>query len=348
MASKKNRRHAKGESSNARTNLDRKRFWSAKAAKNYASLIEKSMHRERGVDLSHPEDEFVENAKDRCWTEFIRPPLDAVTPVVREFYANLIEKHENYRVKVRGRMVPFDCKTINDLYSMPNFDEDDYVQYKRGNVDFGEILTNLCKPRAEWKLNTRQEPVTFKANTLKFHAMSWFLFITSRMMPSNHVSEVTTSRAMLLHCIMNGMTVDAGKVIQSSIINASMQVTTLSMPHSSLITELCNRAGVTWDDTEERLKIRPPIDVHERMIIRRNRQPRQKRDEASGSGQSSSNQPSRSLTLEERVEALEQRVDQQCTRSEEYLAYLSQFTTALAQRFPDPDQHYMPFPPPPT
>lgn len=70
--------------------------------------------------------------------------------------------------------------------------------------------------------------------------------------------------------LMNGLTVDAGKVIQTSILNASRQVTTLSMPHSSLITELCAKAGVTWDETEEKIKSRQPIDVHERMIIRWN------------------------------------------------------------------------------
>lgn len=112
MASRKNKQKEVGESSNPSVNFDRRHFWSEKSARNYASLLQKGIHRERRVNLSQPKTVFIEHAQNTGWMEFITPTPDAVTPLVREFYANLIEKHENYRVKVRGRMVRFDSKSM--------------------------------------------------------------------------------------------------------------------------------------------------------------------------------------------------------------------------------------------
>lgn len=56
--------------------------------------------------------------------------------------------------------------------------------------------------------------------------------------------------------------VDAGHIVQISISYGAKEATSLSIPHSSLITDLCQHAGVTWEDTKELLNPKIPIDLN--------------------------------------------------------------------------------------
>lgn len=62
---------------------------------------------------------------------------------------------------------------------------------------------------------------------------------------------------------------------------------TLSMPHSSLITDICQHAEVTWEENEEMLKTRIPTEFFSRKPVNRMRASREQGPEAaSGSGKS--------------------------------------------------------------
>lgn len=357
MASKRKKKNDAVASSSSE-NFDRQRFWDATAASNYTDLMNKGMHRERGINMTRPTLPLITHARDIGWENFITPPSYAVISLVREFYANLMVKHKKFRVRVRGRMVAFDSKTINAVYSMPDIDEDEHTTFLGGAVDYEEILRILCNPGAVWNINNDRTLVNFKANFLKYDTMVWFLFVTSRIMPSSHETEVTKERAALVYSIVTGKTVDIGKLVQASILHAASGTSTLSMPHSSLITDLCKHAGVTWDKTEESLKTRVPIDVYSRLAksVRRAISNGEV-GEASGSGQPqqgpqgrqrASEHPARARTINQRLDALENKVDNLYNNIASFMTFVGDFTTALAQRFPDPNQEFTPFPQPPT
>ncbi|XP_073151907.1 uncharacterized protein [Henckelia pumila] len=130
--------------------FDAHQFWDEEAAKNYSLMVSKSMVRERGFDPNSPLPlwDVRQAAVARRWTNFVQHPGDAVISLVREFYANLKCKHEQFHVLVRGKRVEFDGHTINTLYGMPSIDEDEYSAFKASDVDYDEIIATLCEEGA--------------------------------------------------------------------------------------------------------------------------------------------------------------------------------------------------------
>lgn len=102
------------------------------------------MHRERGVDTSLPRVAFLRRADNRQWMKFVQQSGPAVKNLVREFYANLKVKHDNYSVRVRGKMVSFDNTTFNAVYEMPDYETDGYQSMMGGTVLYDEILQRVC------------------------------------------------------------------------------------------------------------------------------------------------------------------------------------------------------------
>lgn len=357
MAPKK-KPHGKDIASPSSTppHFDRRRFWNAEAEDIYTSLLGKSMHRERGVDISLPNFSFLRRAREMNWEKFVEHPGPAVASVVREFYANLKVRHENYRVRVRGKMVAFDSATINAIYEMPSFEEDDYRTLMNGTVNYMEIMQETCTPGATWKLNLNGEVVNFESKYLKTSLYHWFVFVTSRIMPSNHTSQVTKERAALIYCIAKGMNIDAGRMVQTSILHSVRGTTTLSMPHTSLITELCRHAGVTWNDNEELIQPRTMIDikgvVHNRRGVVRNNVD----EEIPAPLQVQEASPPRAeRTMEDRMTAIEHGLEQHRQEFgahrrlvEDHMRYMHDFNFALSQRFQSTSADYIPFPQPPT
>ena len=79
------------------------------------------------------------------WTELCKHSEAAVTPVVREFYADLCgEKYG--KVFFRGKWVPFDIKVINEHYKLA---EENYDQFKSlcNNLNYDMILECLIDNR---------------------------------------------------------------------------------------------------------------------------------------------------------------------------------------------------------
>lgn len=167
------------------------------------------------------------------WRDIIKPPIDAVIPIVREFYANLRVKHESHEVRVRGKMGSFHHKSINTLYNLPTIDDDGYTTFKQEPVEFDELIEYLCYPGAVWKLNANRQVVNFQARFLKQETSAVFLFITARLMPTKHATDVTKERAILIYCIFKGYTVDIEKVIEASILYAVRENMNISLPYSS-------------------------------------------------------------------------------------------------------------------
>lgn len=370
MAPKK-RPHGKDVVSSSSTppHYDKRRFWNEEAENIYNTLITKNMHRERGVDTScvrviegtlFTGSPFLQRAVNRQWLKFVEQPGTAVVSLVREFYANLKVRHQDFKVRVRGKMVSFNKETINTVYSMPNYEADEYRELMAGTVNYFEIMQRICVPGASWKLNLNGDVVNFESKYLQRDAYDWFAFITSRIMPSNHTSQVTKERAALVYCIFNGDSVDVGQLVQSSILQAVRGTTTLSLPHTSLITELCRHAGVKWDDNEELLQPRSMIDVMDKKRNRRGVVEHAPEDDTAQHIPvplqiQDADPPPQGPTMDARMSAMENTLTQHIQnfethrrQVEEHMRYMHAYNVALSQRFPSSSDDYMPFPHPPT
>ena len=135
--------------------------------------------------------------------------------VVREFYANLAS-HMNKIVRVCGVWVDFYAKSINEFYNLEPMDTKAFDSlYAAPN--YPEILKVLTNGKGEWKLNSEGHALNFQAKHLAYFPKVCHHFITSRLLPTTNVYEVTAKRALLNFSIHQDIPFDVGQVIKDAI-----------------------------------------------------------------------------------------------------------------------------------
>ena len=88
----------------------------------------------------------------------------------------------------------------------------------------------------------------FKAKHLAYIPKVWHHFITSRLILTTNVCEVTAKRALLNYAIIKDIPFDVGQVIEDAILHN--QDAKMNMGHPFLIYGLCKRVGVPLEDNE--------------------------------------------------------------------------------------------------
>ncbi|MED6199539.1 hypothetical protein PIB30_076874 [Stylosanthes scabra] len=83
------------------------------------------------------------------------------------------------------------------------------------NQRLDEVLADLCIPGATWKLSSSQPPVPIQLRRTELQplARGWQEFIIHSLVPTGNKSKITTSRANLIHTIMQGEDVRAEEII---------------------------------------------------------------------------------------------------------------------------------------
>ena len=71
------------------------------------------------------------------------------------------------------------------------------------------------------------------------------------MKPSKHVSIVRQDRTILLYALVKGYEVNVGIIIEESILDYVKGKFSRNIPHPSLITLLCIKRGVKFNEEEE-------------------------------------------------------------------------------------------------
>ena len=126
--------------------------------------------------------------------------MPVATMVVRELYANLAS-HVLKRVRVREVLVDFSVKSINRYYKLEPVNSEAYDRLHE-NPNYPKVLRMLTNEHGEWKLNNEGHIVHFKAKHLAYIPKVWHHFITSRLILTTNVCEVTAKRALLNYAII--------------------------------------------------------------------------------------------------------------------------------------------------
>ena len=137
--------------------------------KNHSFIKEKGFH--------HPKDFFRKTIANKGWRALCQPPRPAATMVMREFYANLAA-YVVKKVQVRGVLVDFSGRSINEFYQLEPVDDEAYNRIQE-NPDYPEVLRLLTNDQGEWKINSEGHAVYFKAKNLVYIPNVWHHFITS-------------------------------------------------------------------------------------------------------------------------------------------------------------------------
>ncbi|MED6153162.1 hypothetical protein PIB30_098950 [Stylosanthes scabra] len=137
--------------------------------------------------------------------------------LVQEFYANVAVSDEEavgrdelpYKSFVRGKEVDFSLSNIKRVMRFKRETagaETDYNTRKAIDQRLNEVLRDLCVPGATWKMSSSQPavPIQLRRTELQPLARGWQEFIIHSLVPTGNKSEVTTTRAILIHSIMQG------------------------------------------------------------------------------------------------------------------------------------------------
>ena len=84
-------------------------------------------------------------------------------------------------------------------------------------------------------------------------------FLASVLVPTKHVCTVREQEAIILYAILKGYKLNAGAIIENSIMRYHEGNKRGLIPHLATITRLCIRVGVkgTWEEEEECPKVSP-------------------------------------------------------------------------------------------
>ena len=196
--------------------FDTSRFNNEAAADRFSIICKnRSFIKEKG--FHHPEDFFRKTIEAKGWRALCQPPRPAAMSVVREFYANLAS-HVLKKVRVRGVLVDFSAESINSYYGLERIPPGPFDQL-REHPDYHEVIRVLTKGQGEWRINSAGHAVNFKAKHLAYIPKVWHHFITSRLIPTTNVCEVTAQRSLLNYAILQDIPFDVGQVIEDAILH---------------------------------------------------------------------------------------------------------------------------------
>ena len=121
-----------------------------------------------------------------------------------------------------------------------------------------KIARRLTDGKVKWGQGQGEKKILNRGD-LTEEAKVWFYFLASILVHTNHVCTVREQEAIILCAILKGYKLNAGAIIENSIMKYHEGNKGGLIPHPATITRLCIRAGVkgSWAEEEECPKVSP-------------------------------------------------------------------------------------------
>ena len=154
--------------------------------------------------------------------------------------------------------MPYGAKTINEMYRMEGQKNGSKFKKLINNPNREKIARKLTDGKGKWKKG-KGEQKTINRGDLTEEAKVWFYFLASVMVPTKHVCTVREQEAYILYAVLKGYKINAGAVIENSIMRYHEGNKRGLIPNPATITRLCSRAGVkgTLEEEEECPEVSP-------------------------------------------------------------------------------------------
>ena len=152
----------------------------------------------------------------------------------------------------------YGAEAINKVYGMEGQRHGSKFKKLLANPNREKIARKLTDGKVNWGQG-RGEKKTINRGDLIEQAKVWFYFLASVMVPTKHVCTVQEQEAIILYAMLKGYKVNAGAVIENSIMRYHEGNKRGLIPHLVTFTRLCLKAGVkgSWDEEEECSKVSP-------------------------------------------------------------------------------------------
>ena len=128
-------------------------------------------------------------------------------------------------------MVDFSAKSIHELYDLETVTGKDYDRLQE-SPNYPKVLRLLTNCQGEWKINNEVHAVHFKAKHLAYIPKVWHHVITSRLIPTINVCEMTAKWALLNYEIIQDNPFDVVQVKDAILYNND---TKMNLGHLFLI-----------------------------------------------------------------------------------------------------------------
>ena len=110
---------------------------------------------------------------------------------------------------MRGVLVDFNVESINRYYNLEPVNPENYDRLHE-HPNYPEVHSMLTNRHSEWELNSEGKAMHFMAKHLAYIPKVWHHFITSCLISTTNVCEVTTKRALLNYAIIQDIPFDVG------------------------------------------------------------------------------------------------------------------------------------------
>ena len=154
--------------------------------------------------------------------------------------------------------MPYGAETINEMYEMEGQKHGSKYKKITDNPNREKIARKLMDGKVKWG-QRRGEKKIINRGDLTEEAKVWFYFLASVLVPTKHVCIVKEQEAIILYAILKGYKLNAGAIIENSIMRYHESNKRGLIPHPATITRLCIRAGVKgiWKEEEKCPKVSP-------------------------------------------------------------------------------------------
>jgi hypothetical protein len=203
----------------------------------------------------------------RGWVELTSFAKVASTTLAKEFFANAYQgpakeygndKNDlkQFTSFVRGKMVPFDEKVINQLFGLENYEQCSFEARMAASSCYVADSDILCKPKyGSWISNKDGMPEKLRISNFTPIARAWATFVLRNLLPCSNHKALTVKQTTLVTAILKGEPVNVGRLLADDLWGtANCSSPSSYINHSSLISKLCERVGVYPENNEELVK----------------------------------------------------------------------------------------------
>ncbi|KAG9445034.1 hypothetical protein H6P81_016374 [Aristolochia fimbriata] len=204
---------------------------SAKHYKVWKSEVPQGQYQNFKRKVTYDATKFLDqHAQDRYAARFgqwlFSTPKYAIE-LVREFYSNPPDEEPRSKVFVRGKWVTYPAQKVNDCLKLPAISDKDFWDLQ--DKTFEELATPLCMERTVFNNGLARK------SSMKTQASIWALFFLAMLVPNKHHSTITKEKIEVIYAFLNGMSINVGDVITSTIKETKNTGTPISRTHHSAL-----------------------------------------------------------------------------------------------------------------